>query len=401
MPKIPQDKRKKFVEFVLSHPQRTPIQDVADAASELLGQRVSYEQVRHVRRENKKTDTVQKMTPKQQIERDRQLNRYRTDRRSIEVKYNELLKKHELTEEQLRIALNAGDIQIQEIPPPINNQKSEATAVIVASDWHLEEEVRPESVTHRNAFNLTTAEARVQAFWQNATKLLKKEQQGAEITDCVIALLGDFISSNIHEELLELCLLPPMDAVIFAEEMIANGIQYMLDNTEGVNFTIPCVVGNHTRITKRQRHATEHGNALETVIYHHLARHFSGEPRVKFFITKAYHTYVEIYDYTLRFHHGHNIRYGGGIGGITIPVNKAIAQWQKIRHADLDVFGHWHQFLDGGNFISNGSLIGFNAYALSIKAGYEPPRQTFFLIDKRHGKSMVTPIFLSEGTEAP
>jgi hypothetical protein len=69
---------------------------------------------------------------------------------------------------------------------------------------------------------------------------------------------------------------------------------------------------------------------------------------------------LQIYDVTVRFHHGHSIRYAGGVGGIYIPTNKAIAQWNKGRHADLDVFGHFHQLRDGGNFICNGSLIGYN-----------------------------------------
>ena len=147
-------------------------------------------------------------------------------------------------------------------------------------------------------------------------------------------------------------------------------------------------------MTKRIHHATEQGNSLEVYMYHNLALHFAGEKRVRFIIAEGYHTYVDVYGYTVRLHHGHNLRYGGGVGGIFIPVNKAIAQWNKGRRADLDVFGHFHQFKDGGNFICNGSLIGYNAFALSIKADYEKPQQAFFLIDKKRGKSIVAPIWL-------
>ena len=90
------------------------------------------------------------------------------------------------------------------------------------------------------------------------------------------------------------------------------------------------------------------------------------------------------------------MRYGGGVGGLTIPVNKAIAQWDKLHQVDLDVFGHFHQFMDGGKFISNGSLIGYNAYAMSIKAGFEPPKQAMFLIDKKRFKTFVAPILFTE-----
>ena len=82
--------------------------------------------------------------------------------------------------------------------------------------------------------------------------------------------------------------------------------------------------------------------------------------------------------------------------GIFIPAYKAISQWNKARYADLDVFGHFHQSKDGGNFICNGAGIGYNSFALSIKADFEHPSQTFFLVDhKRKVKTAVSRIFPS------
>jgi hypothetical protein len=99
--------------------------------------------------------------------------------------------------------------------------------------------------------------------------------------------------------------------------------------------------------------------------------------------------------YTVRLHHGHGLNYGGGVGGLTIPVNKAISQWNKGVKANLDVFGHFHTSLNFNNFVSNGSLIGYNAYALRIKADFEKPTQSFFLVNKKHNaKSIHTPIFV-------
>ena len=102
----------------------------------------------------------------------------------------------------------------------------------------------------------------------------------------------------------------------------------------------------------------------------------------------------------LRFHHGDAIRYEGGVGGLTIPANKAIAQSNKSRTAYLDIFGHYHQMLDGGKFVSNGSLIGYNPYAIRIKASYEEPKQVFFLMERDKGKTAVYPIFVSSEEEA-
>lgn len=73
---------------------------------------------------------------------------------------------------------------------------------------------------------------------------------------------------------------------------------------------------------------------------------------------------------------------------------KAIAAWDRSIRADLDVFGHYHTAMDGGKFVSNGSLIGYNAFAVAIKAPFEKPKQMTFLIDKKRGKTIVAPIVL-------
>jgi len=120
---------------------------------------------------------------------------------------------------------------------------------------------------------------------------------------------------------------------------------------------------------------------------------YKDNPRVVFKISESYLSYLEIFDFTICFQHGHAVRFGGGVGGLSIPLNKAIAQWEKLKHADLYCLGHWHQFLDTGQAIVNGSIIGYNAFALFIKAGFEKPRQAFFLIDrKRRCKTVVCPV---------
>jgi hypothetical protein len=106
---------------------------------------------------------------------------------------------------------------------------------------------------------------------------------------------------------------------------------------------------------------------------------------------------MQVYDKMLRIHHGHNIKYQGGVGGISVPAGKAISQWDKERSAYLDIFGHYHQLeMDTGTskYVLNGSIVGYNAFAVSIKAGFEQPKQGFMLIDKHRGKTVTAPIFV-------
>lgn len=278
---------------------------------------------------------------------------------------------------------------------PSKNKTGEAVAVIVASDWHIDETVKPASISNRNSFNPKVAKKRAMLFFRNAVKLIKITKKDVSVDTVILALLGDFISSEIHDELKENNSMLPMEGILFVQELLKSGIRYLLKHTD-CNFIVPCCVGNHTRITPRVNVSTEYGNSLEFLMYNSLKLSFENQKRITFIISEGYHCYVKVLGKTLRFHHGHACRFYGGIGGIYIPVNKAIAQWNKMKHADIDVFGHFHQFKDGGDFICNGSLIGYNAYALRIKADYDKPKQAFFLIDKKRGKTIVAPIFLEK-----
>lgn len=279
---------------------------------------------------------------------------------------------------------------------PVSVGGTQAVAVAVASDWHIEEVIKSWQVNGLNKFNEEICFDRVRRYFTHLVKLLKHSQDHTTIDTLILALIGDFISGSIHDELMESNRLLPVEAIIECQEHIASGIRYILENTD-VRLIIPCHSGNHGRMTKKRRISTEAGNSLEKLMYHALAREFAGDPRVEFIISDGYHSYIDVWDnYTIRFHHGHSIRYYGGVGGLSIPMNKAVAQWNKLRHVQLDVCGHFHQLLDGGNWIVNGSLVGYSAFALSIKAGFEPPQQAFFLIDKTVGKTLVCPIILTE-----
>ncbi len=314
---------------------------------------------------------------------------------ALRRRYDEALALVARQERELRSLGALGDqIETFQIEPKKSSKTSEATPVIVASDWHSEETVTLAQTNDLNQFNAAICQQRVERFFRSSLNLIQNHlNPGVEIYTVVLALLGDFITNDLHEEAAETNGLLPMQAIVNVERLIASGIEYFLKNSP-YDLIIPCKSGNHGRTTKKTRFATENGHSLEYLMYVHLAAYFRNEPRVQFLISEGYHHYLPIYDKVVRFHHGHAINYQGGIGGIFIPAFKAISQWDKARRADLDVFGHFHQQKDGDKFLSNGSLIGYNSYALSIKADYEEPRQTLFLMDKKRNRTCTWPVIL-------
>src|SRR5262249_8494702 len=163
----------------------------------------------------------------------------------------------------------------------------------------------------------------------------------------------------------------PTEASLFAQDLITGGLKFLLENGDFKTIKIPCSYGNHGRTTQKKKIATGAKNSFEWLMYNNLARQFADEPRVEFQIADGYLTYVDVFGYLCRFHHGDAIGYQGGVGGVTIPLNKFIARANQQCVAALDSLGHFHQHLAYSyvnKFQINGSLIGFGPYAQWIGA---------------------------------
>ncbi len=279
---------------------------------------------------------------------------------------------------------------------PRKDSASESIAFAIASDWHVEEVVRPETVNGLNTFNLDVADSRINRFFKSILKLVQIQRHGTQIDTLVLALLGDMITGYIHEELMEGNSLSPTEATNWVMERIIAGINMLKAYGNFKKIYIPCCYGNHGRTTIKRRVSTGAKNSYEWFMYTVMAKIFkaAGDDTVEFNIAQGAHKWVDAYGYQIRMSHGDDLKFQGGVGGITIPVNKAIAAWNQSKVAYLDIFGHWHQYLPGSLFMANGSLIGYSAYALSIKAAFEKPRQTFFLIEKDKGRTVTCPIAL-------
>lgn len=271
--------------------------------------------------------------------------------------------------------------------------KHDAAAVAVLSDWHVEETVDPKTVSHLNTFDLAVADRRIEKLIGSILRITEIERHGRDIPVLVLAILGDLMTGYIHEELREENSLSPTQTILWLRERLSKLIRTLQREGNFDRIVVPCSPGNHGRTTIKPRHSTSYKNSYEWLLYKLLEQELPG---VEWVVGESYHTYLDVYGKTFRLHHGDGLKYQGGIGGLTIPVEKAIASWNKGRVADLDIFGHWHQSQQNPKWVSNGSLIGHNAYSIAIKASYEPPQQTYFLFDAKRGRTGTFPIFLED-----
>jgi len=331
---------------------------------------------------------------------DLKLQKYKKEINTYRKKYLDVLQKVEELEEQLTFSKQLENIKEVLVPTKFevpSKEPGEAVAVVLAGDWHIDEVVDGSAIGGVNEFNLGIARTRAKKFFEYTVRLLRMCKSESKINTLVLGALGDFITGWIHEEFLSSNSMTPPEAIVELFELLSGGIKFLLDEGDIENLIFVGVCGNHSRITKKNQSKNSPKKSFEWPVYNYLAKWFANseyKERIKFKLPTGYFNYLTILNKAVRFHHGDGIRYAGGTGGVHIPLRRAIAQWNKARHVDLDILGHWHTREPSRDYVINGSLIGFNEYAERIKADFEPPQQSFFIIHPKFGKTAEFPIVL-------
>lgn len=273
----------------------------------------------------------------------------------------------------------------------------EGTPLVLASDWHIEQEVKPEAVAGRNRYNLDIAVQRMERFFEAFRWAVRQQRDTFKIRDAILWLGGDFIQNFLHEDDVENNLLAPLDALLFWQANVVKGLLFLLEDPEIEQYVIPMNDGNHSRTTKKMRSSTRMQHSLETFMYAQLKLRFADEPRLKFIMPTSQFTFLDdVYGRTIRFLHGDVFKYGGGVGGITVPLFRAMARWEKTKHADLTCMGHWHQRYCLPDVMVNGSMIGYDSYAMGGGFPFEAPVQSLRMLDPDRWCSSDIPLWVSK-----
>lgn len=311
---------------------------------------------------------------------ERRLKEWTAKYERLEQKYDEALALSQVTEVK---------VPIIKIDPTV---KGQAVPIIQFSDWHVEERIEKVTTFNLNNYNPDIARKRTQQLAINTLKLIKKERQDVNIKQLVICLGGDFINNYLHDHDVQMNFMSPVEASLFAKELLKTTLLTIAKNAKVDKIVLLCIRGNHGRLTKRMQSSNDYKMNLEAVLYHMLQQELS-DPIFEWHLPESELGYIEVLGKRIRAFHGHQVNYQGGVGDITIPVNKAIQKWDKTTKADWNLMHHYHSYwMPTRNCSLNGSLCGWNSYAASIGAPFEPPTQTFHLLDSKRGFTTRMPI---------
>lgn len=271
--------------------------------------------------------------------------------------------------------------------------KNQAVPILQWSDWHVEERIEKKTTRGLNEYNPDIAEKRADKLVENTLKVIKKERQDVTIKEVVVCLGGDFINNFLHEHDVQMNFMHPIEAAVFAKTLLVKELTTLAKYGNFERIVVLCIRGNHGRLTKRMQSSNDYKMNLEAIIYYML-RNELDDSVFEFHIPESELGYITVFDKKIRAFHGQQCNYQGGVGDLTIPLNKIIMKWDKTEKADWNLMHHYHRlWMPTANTSLNGSLCGWNSYALSKGFQYEPPLQAFQLLDANKGFTVRTPIF--------
>ena len=279
------------------------------------------------------------------------------------------------------------------IHPRRSSKTSEATAVALFTDLHIGNTITLAQTNGINEYNTAIARKRAATFFERVVRLTDKERQDVHIEELVLFLGGDFIDGTLHMDVIQTNNpATPMEQAVIAQDIIEAGLMYLEKHGNFKRITIVCKDGNHGRVSVKMHWNSRIGNSLEWFLFYNLARRY---PQFNWIVDESFLSYLKIYDWVFRFHHGDRI-YFGGQNGFYSNYHILISSDNASVVADFDVTGHLHQYTTTRRYVVNGSVVGYSPYGMASRSFMkgEPATQAFFLVDKKRRITVNIPILL-------
>lgn len=299
------------------------------------------------------------------------------------------------------------DLSARELAPPKwmrpkVTDRSRGVITAVLSDLHADERVDPAQMEWVNGYDREIAERRLQRFFEGVVTTGHSVLPQSKTDGVILPIIGDIVSGQIHEELRETNEFPTGATVFHYAEQIASGLNLLLEEFGRV--FVPCIVGNHGRLDKRVRFKNRVKDNWDWVLYQVLATYFKNNKHITFYIPDSPDASWPVYDFTYRATHGDQFRGGNGIAGIFSPILRGDHKKRKRQASvgapyDYLIIGHWHQLLDMGKIVCNGSIKGYDEFASGNNFEFERPQQALWLTTPDDGKTIFSPILVDAADE--
>lgn len=274
-----------------------------------------------------------------------------------------------------------------------NHDEGERYAIALFSDAHLEETVDANTILGLNEYDIEIAEERVKLYFSNLATCLERD----EVKTLYFSVLGDIISGYIHESLQQENGMTPPEATLFGQSLIVSGLRFLREQLPEVKIIFIGICGNHSRTTKKVQNSNGFKLSYEWIMYQNIKQICEMlNLSIDFLIPESELALVQTPDNKRYvFCHGFQVQSKGTgtVAGIYPALNRLAMKWQKVFKQDKIFLGHYHTNVSIPSATVNGSIIGYNAFALSNGMQYEEPAQQYEVYDSKIGQLLSRKIY--------
>jgi len=286
-------------------------------------------------------------------------------------------------------------------PPRVSGKKPDAQeALLLLGDFHASEVVSPGEVLGMNEYSWTIMVDRMRMVAESVESHVN--HAGFPVKRLHIALLGDMLSGDIHDELAITNDRPTAQAVVDLSAELASMIEGFVPLFPSI--TITGVPGNHPRYSKKMPAKQAYNNA-DWMMYKMLEHRLSRYKSIKCDFPMSAFSRVTIAErWKLLLFHGDGIRSsmpGVPWGGLSRRVASLMEQFGAAQVAvDYIACGHFHtaNALDGVQVetFMNGSLKGVDEYSVKQFGGGRRAKQRLIFFHEKRGATSLAWIDLQD-----
>lgn len=275
--------------------------------------------------------------------------------------------------------------------------------ILWSTDRQWGEVVRAEEVQGHNAYDPEIAARRYRTFIEAGIDLCLNHMVNPDYPGIVYLRGGDSISGDIHDEFRETNALSPNPAIKDLAEKELWGITKLADAFGQVR--VISVPGNHDRTVLKPPSKRYADLSWDDILSWHLEAIFRErkDERVSFFTPRSGEARFKIYQIWFLLTHGDRIGSKGGQGfvGPAATIMRGIKKTRDFyariqKPVDYVLTGHFHTSMELPGGFSCGSAVGFNEYAMRLKADPEPPQQLLLFVHPTRGITARWPIYLDD-----
>ena len=381
---------------------RTTLQKWYDREVELLDEQQSEDM------EDMQTD----FTPEAHVKMARKIETYKGEARYWK-KVAEAAIKKEAKEDLLVDAIKKFTPSYKEVKKykrrkPTGKIKGNSVQSMIAplTDTHIGDNVESEEMMGLNEYNIDIFNKRLYGWANQVITLAELRRNSAEVGELIVPMLGDMISGDIHEELARTNNDHCMGQMIRGANLISQALMLIAPHFDKVR--VPCVVGNHGRMTRKPPMKNKYMD-WDYMLYQWIAVFCQDQKNIEFHIPKTFMTTINVCNRDILLAHGDFIS-GGGSG---TAINRGVSNMRNVLsfrkglkeelnniqdnslekvpdNYDSALLGHFHRIdeIDIGTGAVHicGCMKGGDEFAMQRVQAINKPRQLVLYYHPKYGE---------------